>query len=299
MAVKRRLKVDVTEAIGRLDITARGAVTTGFLGNYKSSVRGKGLEFEDYRNYDQNDDAELIDWKASVRSNKLLVKEFVEERNLEVFFLVDASSSMIISSTPKLKSEYAAEVVASLAYTILHAGDSVGMALFSDKAVKEIPAGVGMVQFYAVSEALVDHGNYGGAFNLSNAFRYCLEKLKPMTLLIVLSDFITIDSSWQMLLKMASDKFDLVGLMVRDPIDQKLPKVSGQVLVADSYSGERMVIEPRAIADEYEAESKREIRDTNILFKENRADFLKLDTTEGFVEPIIRMFTERRLRWRT
>lgn len=299
MAVKRRLKVDVTEAIGRLDITARGAVTTGFLGNYKSSVRGKGLEFEDYRSYDQNDDAGLIDWKASVRANKLLIKEFVEERNLEVFFLVDVSSSMIVSSTPKLKSEYAAEVVASLAYTVLHAGDSVGIALFAGKVVKEIHAGVGMAQFYAISEALVDPENYGGAFDAGSALRYCLEKLKPMTLLIVLSDFITIDSNWGTVLKMVADKFDLIGLMVRDPIDQRLPKVSGQVLVADPYSGERMVVEPRAIADEYEAESKREIRDVNFLFKENRADFLKLDTTEGFVEPIIRMFTERRLRWRT
>lgn len=297
MAVKRRLKVDLTEAIGRLDITVKGAVTTGFLGNYKSSVRGKGLEFEDYRGYDQNDDANLIDWKASVRANKLLIKEFVEERNLEVFFLVDASSSMIISSTPKLKSEYVAEVAASLAYTILHAGDSVGMALFTNKAVKEIPPDAGMAQFYSLSEALVNPDNYGGVFDLNNALRYCLEKLKPMTLLIILSDFITVNRNWETVLKMIADKFSLIGLMIRDPIDQIMPKVPGQVLVADPYSGERMIIEPKLIASEYEAESKRGVKEVNALFKDNNADFLKLDTTEGFVEPLISMFSQRRMKW--
>lgn len=295
--VKGRLKVDLTEAIKRLDIVTKGAVTTGFLGNYKSSVRGKGLEFEDYRNYDQDDDASLIDWKASVRANKLLIKEFVEERNLEVFFLVDASSSMITASTPKLKSEYAAELVASMAYTMIHAGDSVGLLLFSDDIVKEIPSGIGMEQFYIISESLVDPNNYGSGFDLNKALRHCLEKIKPMTLLIIVSDFISCGEDCDILLKMASEKFDLLGFMIRDPIDQSLPKVPGQVLVADTHTGERMIIEPKTIAEDYEYEAKREIKEIRELFKNNNSDFLKLDTTEMFVEPIIRMFAERRARW--
>jgi len=294
MAGKKRLKVDLTEAIRRLDITTKGAVTTGFLGNYKSAVRGRGLEFEDYRNYNQDDDASLIDWKASVRSNKLLIKEFVEERNLEVFFLVDVSSSMITASTPKLKSEYAAEIVASLAYTILHAGDSVGAVLFTNDVVKILPSSVGMEQFYIIAETLVDPNNYGGFFDLNKALSYCLEKLKPMTLLIIVSDFITIGDKWETLLKMASEKFDLIGFMVRDPVDQSLPKIPGQVLVADPYSGERMIIEPKIISDEYEYEAKREIKDISRRFKDNNANFLKLGTTERFVEPIIKMFASRR-----
>lgn len=297
--VKRRLKVDFTEAIRVLGITPKGVVTTGFLGNYKSAVRGKGLEFDGYRKYDQADDAELIDWKASVRANQILVKQYIEERNLQVFFLVDASSSMISASTPKLKIEYVAEIVASLAYVILHAGDAVGMALYTNKAIKEISVGTGMEQFFAISEALVDPDNYGGLFDFSNALKYCIENLKPMTLLIVISDFITIGSNWETFLKMASEKFDLIGFMVRDPIDQSLPKVPGQVLVEDTYSGEKMVIEPSLVAGEYEYEAKREIKEVHDSFRETNADFLKFETTERFVEPIIRMFNERRARWRT
>lgn len=295
---RRRLKVDLTEAIRRLDITTRGAVTTGFLGNYKSGVRGKGLEFDGYRKYDQNDDAELIDWKASVRSNQILVKQYVEERNMEVFFLVDASASMIMASTPKLKSEYVAEITASLAYTILHAGDAVGCTMFTNRLVKENPSGVGMEQFFVISECLVDADNYGGVFDTTAAFKYLLEKLKPMTIVFFVSDFIGDMGKWETLVKMASEKFDLIGLMVRDPIDMVLPRVKGQVLVSDPHTGEKMLVEPELIAAEYEYEAKRRIREVRQLFKDNNADFLSLLTTERFIEPIIQMFTGRRTRWR-
>lgn len=295
---KRRLKVDFNEAIRVLGITPKGAVTTGFMGNYKSAVRGKGLEFDGYRRYDQADDAELIDWKATVRSNQILVKQFIEERNLEIFFLVDASSSMITASTPKLKCEYVAEIVASLSYVVLHVGDSAGMALFTNNAVKSLPLSTGMEQFFVISESLVDPDNYGGLFDLNSALRYCVENLKPMTLLIIISDFIKVGENWETLVKMASEKFDLIGMMVRDPIDQALPSVPGQVLVSDAYSGERMIIEPDIVSGEYEYEAKKEIKEIRQTFKDNNADFLKLDTTERFVEPIIRLFNERRLRWR-
>lgn len=295
---KRRLKVDFNEAIRVLGITPRGVVTTGFLGNYKSAVRGKGLEFDSYRRYDQGDDAQLIDWKATVRSNQLLVKQFIEERNLEIFFLVDASSSMITTSTPKLKCEYVAEIVASLAYVALHVGDAAGMALFTKDTVKHIPLGTGMEQFFSISEALVDPDHYGGMFNFSEALKHCIQNLKPMALLIIISDFIMAGDNWETLLKMAAEKFDLIGIMVRDPIDQSLPKVPCQVLVSDAYSGERMVIEPNVVAGEYEYEAKKEIKELRQAFKDSNADFLKLDTTERFVEPIMRLFTERRTRWR-
>ena len=89
-------------------IIAKKFVNSGFLGSYTSFFRGRGLEFENYRSYTESDDASFIDWKASLRSNNLLVKEYVEERALNVFLLIDVSSKMFFSSTQKLKNEYAA-----------------------------------------------------------------------------------------------------------------------------------------------------------------------------------------------
>ena len=87
------------------EIAIKKMVFTRIVGRYTSIFRGKGLEFDTYRNYSPGDDASFIDWKASARANELLVKEYVEERDVKIFFLVDVSSSMVFGSTEKLKNE--------------------------------------------------------------------------------------------------------------------------------------------------------------------------------------------------
>src|SRR3989338_7011118 len=146
--MKKELKLDLSEGIKRLKILTNRIINTRFIGGYKSVFKGKGLEFEDYRPYTTHDDASTIDWKASVKSNQLLVREFVEERNLNTFFLIDVSSSMVYGSIDKLKVEYAAEVAAALSYVILNSGDSMGFALFNDKIVKNVLPAQGVVQYH-------------------------------------------------------------------------------------------------------------------------------------------------------
>ena len=86
---KRKLKIDLTKNIKKLEITTKKVVGTHLIGTYKSAFKGRGLEFASFREYSQNDDASQIDWKASVRTNKLLIKEFEEERKIDIFFLID------------------------------------------------------------------------------------------------------------------------------------------------------------------------------------------------------------------
>ena len=86
--MKKEVKLDLSEGIKRLKILTAQIVNTSIVGGYKSVFKGRGLEFEDYRQYTPNDDASLIDWKASVRSKELFIREFVEERNLNVYFLI-------------------------------------------------------------------------------------------------------------------------------------------------------------------------------------------------------------------
>ena len=133
-----KLKINLNFSLSRLDLAIKGLTTTQFLGQYQSVFKGQGLEFADYRTYTQGvDDASLIDWKASRRANNLLVKEFIEERNLEVIFMVDVSSQMLAGSVQKLKAEYIAEIVAAMGYSILKAGDAVGLLLFCQAASSE------------------------------------------------------------------------------------------------------------------------------------------------------------------
>ncbi|MCK4520937.1 MAG: DUF58 domain-containing protein [Nanoarchaeota archaeon] len=293
-----KLKVDLTPTIKRLEIVTRNLVTTKFVGNYKSVFKGRGLEFESYREYTQSDDAELIDWKATVRANKTLIKEFVEERNINIFFLIDASASMVLGSIPKLKSEYAAELVASLSYAILSAGDSVGFALFADKVVKEIRCTNGMKQFYALSQTVVNPDLYGGTFDFGESLRFLSRYLKESTLVIIVSDFIIPGNDWEEYLKMAARKFDIIGIMVRDPTDITLPRGIGQVVVSDPFSNQKMIIEPNVIGDDYEKEVRREINRIRGEFLKSNSDFLQLTTNKPFLNPLIKLFELRKTKWR-
>ena len=127
-----KLKTNISHQIKKLTLLTKRIVVTSLTGNYKTQIRGKGLEFSNFREYVPTDDASLIDWKTSVRVNKPVIKEFIDERNIDVFFLVDVSSSMVFGSTEKLKNEYVSELVSTMAYAILNVGDSLGYAFFSD-----------------------------------------------------------------------------------------------------------------------------------------------------------------------
>ena len=209
--MKKEVKLDLSEGIKRLKILTAQIVNTSIVGGYKSVFKGRGLEFEDYRQYTPNDDASLIDWKASVRSKELFIREFVEERNLNVYFLIDVSSSMVYGSIDKLKMEYAGELAAALSYVVLNAGDSVGFALFNDKIVKNVPPIIGPMQYHNLVTALVNPNHYGGKYNLDEALKFILAFLKQASIVIIISDFIGLKNDWERYIRVVSKKFDLIG----------------------------------------------------------------------------------------
>lgn len=292
-----RLKIDITPSLQRLDLVVKGLVNTQFMGNYASAFKGQGLEFSEYRDYTQNDDSSRIDWKASNRARRLLIKEFIEERNINVFFIVDVSSKMMLGSTSKLKVEYAAELVSSFAYTILKSGDYVGLTMFSDKITKNIRPNNGMRHFYVLSDSLSNLSYYGGGSNIRKALEYALNSIEENSLVILISDFINTEG-FNEELKYAARKFDLIGIMVRDPIDLDLPEGSGQAMVEDPSTGEKMLISPEKLRKSYASEVKKEISKLDKTFRNNGADFLPLTTNKSFVEELVMFFNRRKLEWR-
>jgi len=226
------------------------------------------------------------------------VKEFVEERNINVFFLIDVSNSMMLSSVPKLKCEYAAELVSCLSFTMLKSGDNVGYALSSDKIVKEMPPTGGLKQFYIFSEILTDPKIYGGNNDLKKALKFLTDFVKERTLVFIISDFLGTALDWEKELEFAANKFDLIGVMVRDPIDREIPGGMGQLAIIDPYSNNRILIEPNKIKEEYARETKREEKEIEKMFKDNNSDFLSLATNKSFVEPLINLFKVRAKKWR-
>jgi uncharacterized protein (DUF58 family) len=296
----KRLRVDVLSLTKKLEIVLKLMVNTQLTSRYRSVYKGKGLEFEDYRVYTPGDDATRIDWKASVRSNELLIKLFKEERNLDVYILLDTSSSMIFGSTEKLKMEYAAELAAAFAFFILEAGDKAGLIMFSDKITRMIPPSPGKKQFYIILNSLVNAELYGGGYDLQKAVNFVMKTSKERGLIVIISDFIGLKGDWQKSLKMASVRFDIIGAMVRDPRDEFMPEEDlGQFVLQNPYSDSMLLVQPKKIVEEYRNYVQREELMLNKAFLESNLDLLKLSTAEPFIKPLIEFFMRRRkFAWR-
>ncbi len=288
-----KLRIDVSEIIKKLEIVTKGLVSTRIVGSYKSVFKGRGLEFEEYKDYVPGDDASLIDWKSSKKANKLLIKKLEEERNLNIFFLIDVSSTMVCSSIEKLKSEYAAEFVASLSYVTLNAGDSVGFALFSDKVIKKLPPGRSRHQFYTILKNLANPLFYEGDYDLGDALKFAMSFLERGSILIIVSDFIGLKGEWQRYLEIASGKFDVIGVMIKDPTDAILPEDSHQVMMGDPIFERQLLVVPNDIRDRYERYVREQKMRIKRIFLETNCDFIELFTNKPFLGEVIKLFEKR------
>lgn len=299
MAIKKRFfKVDLTPAIKRLEIVTKGLVNTSVVGNYLSVFKGRGLEFAGYAPYNPEFDASTIDWKATARTGDVLVREYVEERALNVFFIIDASSNMLFGSTDKLKIEYTVELVAGLTHAALEAGDQVGFALVSDKIVKKLRPEKGKKQFYIISRALLDVDLYGGNFNFKEAADFIINYLNESAILIIISDFANFKQDDEEKLKLVSKKFDTIGIMIKDPRDRTLPEDVGQVVIANNTGKKTIVFETNLVKEAYEKEEREREKKVKDLFLKNGADFIDIQTDKSYARPIINLFRARALRWK-
>ena len=292
---ERRLKIDLIPALKKLEvITKQNIASAGLVGQYSSVFKGRGLEFEDYRPYSTLDDASMIDWKASKRSGQILVKEYVEERNVNVAFVFDVSESMIFGSLDKLKNEYSIEFIASLTHAILEVGDSAGLVMFNDKIVKFIPCSRNRAQFYDMARTLSNPYLYGGRISFFNVSKFLLTALNRDTVVIIVSDFIGFEKNWVERLKLLCSKFDVVGVMIRDPLDRTMPvDYQGTVLIKDPYSHKQMVIDPSLLKEAYEYEARKQEEEIEESFISAGADFTVLSTDQPFVKPVIKLFRAR------
>ncbi len=292
----KELKLDLKPVIKKLEIASKKSVAGELTGRYVTNIRGKGLEFDGFRQYSINDDAKSIDWKASLRSQNILVKKFVEERQLNVFFMFDVSNSMLFASTSKLKCEYAAELIAAMSFTILEGGDKAGLAMFTDKVVKNIPPMMGNTQYHSMIRALTNPEYYGGNFDFEAALNFMNNFIKKESMIIIVSDFIGLKGNWKTHLEIASQKFDIMPIIIKDPRDKELPKDMCQVVVKDPYSESEMVIDPKIISESYRKEAKE--REEKVIqdFKSLRIQSLVLSTDKEFLNPLLKFITMRNSR---
>src|SRR5471030_2574688 len=130
---------DILKKIRHIELKTRGLVQTAFSGQYRSAFKGRGMNFEEVREYQPGDDVRAIDWNVTARMNHPFVKKFVEERELTLMLVVDVSGSGLFGSRDQSKRELAAEIASVLAFSAIRNNDKVGLILFSDEVEKFIP----------------------------------------------------------------------------------------------------------------------------------------------------------------
>ena len=263
---------------------------------YNAMFQGKGLEFDSYRDFSPSDDAGLIDWKATLRANNLLAKSYIEERDLNIYFLVDVSNSMLFGSGDKLKAEYAAEFVVALSHLIVNSGDKIGLVMFDEGVVKILHPSNSKNQFALFAKSLSDPNLYGGGFDLNKAVDYVLKRVKASyTVFILVSDFIKTRKDSEKTLRLMGARYETIAVMVRDPMDERLPEMSYQFAVQDPYSGKQMVLDPAIAAERYRKNVIRQKGMMKEIFRKSQIDFLELMTEKSFAMPTASFLKARAL----
>lgn len=291
----KEFKVDLKPLIKKLEVHTKKGIYGWMTGIYRSAFRGRGLEFDRFRKYDPTqDDASMIDWKTSSRSRYPVVREYVEERNISVIFLIDVSSSMSFTSIDKLKNEYVIELFASLSFAMIQAGDAVGLALFSNDLVGLVKPNIGIEQFYILIKTITNPNYYEGSFNFENSLKSLNSWSRRGAIVIIISDFIGLTKNWLDVVESLGNKFEIIAIMVRDPRDYVIPEDAGQVVVGCPDTGDEMLIDCKKMAKKYEKFNREEVNAIKKGFEKAEIDFLELRTDQDFVEPIIEFFEGRK-----
>jgi len=289
---KRELNLDIAGGISEVERLMGQFLLKKIL--YRTIFRGKGLEFDGYRDFNPDDDAGNIDWKASYRANELLVKQYIEERDLKILFIVDVGENMLSGSQEKLKCEYAAELAAALSHLIINEGDNIGFVFFNDKIIQYVPPKKGIKQFNLFVGELSDPLLYGGAEDSTKVLGELSETAdSSLNAIIIISDFIRIKKGFSEALKSFSQRFEVMAIMVKDPLDKTLPKIKGELIIEDPVTKEQMLIDPSVAGKKYEKIALEQENMVKQIFIDTNVDFLSLTTDKPFPFYLAEFLRER------
>ena len=289
---KGKLNVDVADAITQLESMIKEFKLKRDI--YRLIFRGKGLEFEGFRNYSPDDDASDIDWKASSRAQELLVKQYKEERDLKIVFMLDVGSNMVFGSTKKIKCEYALELIAALANLMLDFNDAIGLILFNDKVTQYIECKKGRKQMEIFMDILSHGETYGEKSNINNALDFATDYLNESIFsVIIISDLLSSTNETEKKLSLLANMFETIVIRVRDPLDVHLPNINGELIIENTSNNSQLIINPKVAKESYEKYVQQKEKLIEEIIKGSNVDYLDLMTSEPFAVSLAIFLKER------
>lgn len=281
---------DILKRVRQIEFKTGKLVRETFAGQYLSVFKGQGIEFAEVRQYIAGDDIRSIDWNVSARTGNTYVKKFNEERELSVIIACDVSASQYFGSKGNLKVEAAIELASVFAFSAIKNSDKVGLLLFSDKVELYIPPRKGKRHVLRIIRELLAFEPKSKKTDISLALSTLLRLIKRQGILLFISDFV--DNNYEKSFKLAARKFDLIPVIIEDPLEFNFPKIPALIQIEDAESGAGGFLTPRTLGQISQARKEVLTKAIN-LFKLSGVDYINIDASKNTLDPVIKFFKQR------
>jgi uncharacterized protein (DUF58 family) len=283
---------EILQRVRQIEIKTRSVVDAILSGEYHSAFKGRGMEFSEVREYTEGDDIRSIDWNVTARTGHPHVKKHIEERELTVMLVVDASASGDFGTAGQYKSERAVEMCALLAFSAIKNSDRVGLIIFTNEVETYIPPKKGRNHVLRVIRELLYFRPRNSSTRISEAIDFLNRVQKRKTVVFLVSDFL--DSDYHSALRIAAHRHDIIACTVSDPREYTLPPV-GLATVFDPETGEQMVIDTssRSFVRQFTTAMQHQAQQRSSFFRMHSIDEIPISTDTDYVEALIRFFKKR------
>ncbi len=292
---------ELLRKLRQIDLNTRKVMNSTFVGEYKSTFKGTGMEFVDVREYLAGDDVRSIDWKVTARMDRPYVKKFVEERELTVILCVDASGSGYFGTRMQFKLEQSAQVAATIAYSAVRNGDKVGLLFFTDRVERFVAPRKGRQHVLRLVRDILQFEPKHRGTRPATALEYVMRILKHRAIVFLIGDFLGAGydaDAVRVPLGIAARRHDLVAIPITDPAEGDLPRV-GLVELEDMETGELVTVNTSdaRLRRRYEAHVLGALARRDRLFTQLGIDSIPLHTHEDFTPKLQRFFRLRARRF--
>jgi len=287
---------ELLKKVRQIQIYTSRAVNASFAGQYESVFKGRGMQFDEVREYMPGDDIRTIDWNVTARTGRPYIKRFVEEREMTVIFAVDLSASGRFGTLDKTKNQLAAEFCAVVAFAAAKNNDKVGLLIFTDRIELFIPPKKGSRHVLRLIRELLYFQTPKRQTDIPLALDYLAKVIRKKATVFVVSDFIQAD--FKRSLGLLNKRHDCIAVPVRDPAEVALPKV-GIIEFADAETGETIIIDTSGsdFRRQYEGKNadrfsrlKNELASINV-------DCININTGKPYIHDLIQFFHQRHRRY--
>lgn len=283
---------ELAKKIRYIQIHTSKAVNDVLAGEYHSVFKGRGMEFDEVREYVPGDEIRTIDWNVTARAGHPYVKRYVEERELTVLFLVDLSASGAFGSREKLKNEVAAELCALLSFSAIKNNDKVGLIIFTDVIELYIPPNKGVSHVLRLIRDLLHFKPRQSQTDIAGALDYLGHISHRRAVVFLVSDFLA--EGFDKPLRILSKRHDLIAISIADPRETAMPNV-GLIELEDAETGEQVILDTGSpsVRKQYERLGRRRQGSLREMFRSMGIDQINVVTGRDYVRDLVTFFRVR------